>query len=444
MRGVPTQEATELEAARLAANAQTPSTNVLTLNNQERRVIEFGDAIADRAVLALMRFQAENGPLATALIEAGKIEQVVGISARVTRMARVAVRTINLETYVPVRPTPASTEVERRADVRARTGSTVQEWLVERGDDVVAGQTLLRLDPDDRPARRAQALATIAQGEAGIFQSEANLAAANAQLSQAETNLKDAQDNLADTQTLVDGGARGANALRDAQVRVEQAQQNLSVAQSGLSQAEAGMAQAEATLLSAQANLEQIDLDIDRLTITAPFAGRIEDRLVELGSSINPGEAVARLAEMDTIKVTAQVTDDLRQILQMGQEIDVTIGADETRHQGTLTFIGATSGDQTRTFEVQITLPNPIDPSGQYTFADNQFARAFFEEPEQQVYRIPLSTLTSASIKDDGTGSTGLRVVDETSRVAFLPLEQSDYAEAGDLLIAAERFDRGS
>ena len=183
--------------------------------------------------------------------------------------------------------------------MRARTGSTVTELLVERGDDVTMGQVLMRLDPDDRPARRAQALASIAQGEAGILQSNANLSAAEAQLTQAQTALEDAEDNLADTQTLVDGGARGANALRDAEVRVEQAEQSLLVAESGLAQAQAALAQAEASLLSAQASLEQIDLDIERLTITAPFSGRVEERFVELGSSVNPGEPVVRLAELN-------------------------------------------------------------------------------------------------------------------------------------------------
>ena len=84
--------------------------------------------------------------------------------------------------------------------------------------------------------------------------------------------------------------------------------------------------------------------------------------------------------------------------------------------------------------------PTPWTHQGNFTFADNQFATAYFVEPEQQVYRIPLSTLTSASIDDQGEGSTGLRVVDGQDRVAFLPLDQSDYAEEGDLLIAANRF----
>ena len=456
-RGIPTVEATELEAARLAANPAPKATSILTLSPEERRIIAFGNLIASRAVQILLNLQAVNGPFAQALEQSGQLEMITGISARPTRIPRVAVRTIEAKAFIPVRQTPASTAVQRRTDVRARTGSPVAEILVDRGDDVEVGQILMVLDTDDRPARRAQALASIAQGEAGILQAEANrvsaeagVISAQAQVSQAETTLKDARDNFTDTQNLVEAGARGTNALRDAQVRVDQAVQSLSVAEAGLAQAEASLAQveasaaqAEASLQSAQASLEQIDLDIERLTITAPFAGRIEDRFVELGSAVNPGEPVVRLAQMDTIKITAQVSDSVRNDLSLGQDIEVTIGESKEHLKGPITFIGATSGDNTRTFEIQMEIENARDADGKFVYVDNQFATAFFPAPERTVFRIPQSALTSATILDDGEGETGLRVIetqDGKDMVAFLPINQSDFGEGGYLLIEPARL----
>ena len=80
------------------------------------------------------------------------------------------------------------------------------------------------------------------------------------------------------------------------------------------------------------------------------------------------------------------------------------------------------------------------DEAGLFAFADNQFATAYFAAPERMVYRVPQSSLSSASVGTDSKGGTSLRTVNSENTVVFIPLQQSDFAEAGDLLIDSDRM----
>lgn len=428
--------------------------NVLAITAEEQRVLNFGDQVGTKTLEVINALQAEDGPLASELSALDKDPVTTAIRPRLTRLQRVAFKNIPLETLAPETTVSGSTSADRRTDIRARTGSPVAEILVDRGTRVSAGQTLVILDMDDRQARRLQATASIAQAEAGLIQAEANvsaaeaaIAAAAAQVTQAETSLSDAEEGLSDVLDL--GEFASASNRRAARSAVEQAEQALAVAQSGraqsdasLSQAKAGLAQSAATLESAKAALVQIDLDIERLEIKAPFDGLIEQTFVEIGASVNPGEAVVRLADLSTILVSARVSDSIRAGLRLGQTADVLIGdgPGQVAAQGEIVFIDSASDSQTRTFEVQVELANTFAEDGQVQIVDNQFAQITFKGTQEALYRIPQSALTSSSVGLSDAGATGLLTLDDDSRVVFTPIDYADYNDGGELLIRGDRI----
>ncbi|HAR53971.1 MAG TPA: efflux RND transporter periplasmic adaptor subunit, partial [Roseovarius nubinhibens] len=63
----------------------------------------------------------------------------------------------------------------------------------------------------------------------------------------------------------------------------------LKSAQSGLESAAAGIEAARAGIESAQAGIAAAQKEIDRLAITAPFAGLLETDTAERGSLLQPG-----------------------------------------------------------------------------------------------------------------------------------------------------------
>ena len=438
VHGVPTVETDQISEQDDEAG-QSGSTNPLVLSASEQRVINFGDTVGTKATELMLAMQVENGIFDEAIEGQQNPALKTAIQPRLTRVQRVAYLEIPVEMYRHRDEVTGSTSVNRRSQVRARTGSTVARIYADRGDYVDAGQVLLTLDEDGRQAQRLQAVAAIAQAEANLISAEAAIGSAQAQFAQAETSLQDAQDSQADVLAL--GEFASATQQRNAASAVDQAVQSLNVAQAGLAQAEANLAQSQATLESARASLVQIDLDIDRLTVTAPFSGRIETRNVESGSSVNPGETLFVLADFETMIATARVSDRLRQTLTLGTIAEVIVGdRDQAQSfKGPITLIDSTSDPATRTFEVEVELTNAFD-KGQPKIVDNQFATLVFSQDPEPMYRVPQSSLTSASITSKPDGTTGLLTIDSENRMAFTEITFADYNDGGELLIHQNRL----
>lgn len=70
------------------------------------------------------------------------------------------------------------------------------------------------------------------------------------------------------------------------------------------------LAQARAEVASAEAALEQARLRLDRTRIRAPFPGRVEEKLVDLGQFVGPGTPLGRIYSTERAEVGLEVPQD--------------------------------------------------------------------------------------------------------------------------------------
>ena len=156
------------------------------------------------------------------------------LSARSGRDRGIEVRTEAIETRDLVEIVTASGNIRARrtVDISSDVSARVSQLLVDEGDDVVAGQTLLRLEPDQYQAALSRAEAQLAQSEAQEAQQRANLV-------QAQRDL-DRLDQLRTRDSLLVSRQQ----LDDARTRVEVQTQLLEAARFGVSQASAGVDEA--------------------------------------------------------------------------------------------------------------------------------------------------------------------------------------------------------
>ena len=66
---------------------------------------------------------------------------------------------------------------------------------------------------------------------------------------------------------------------------------------------------ARASLLAAEANLERAQRDLDRAEVTAPFAGRVRQKSVDVGQFVSVGSPVATLYAIDAAEVRLPLPD---------------------------------------------------------------------------------------------------------------------------------------
>jgi membrane fusion protein, multidrug efflux system len=216
-----------------------------------------------------------------------------------------------------------------------------------------------------------------------------------------------------DTLCTLDQGARKL-AVDQAQAAVDQAQtaynSNLELVKKGVAAPNTTLA-VEAQLKGAQAALQNAQLELDRTTIKSDVAGVVQDPLTTVGSMLAMGQPCATVVQLDPMLFIASVPEARISYAKLGLKADVKTITGETT-EGTVSYIASTADDATRSFPIEIDLPN-----ADHVLRDGITAEAIVNVGAAPVHVLPQSVLTL-----DDEGVLGIRTVEAGSRVAFHPV----------------------
>jgi multidrug efflux system membrane fusion protein len=289
------------------------------------------------------------------------------------------------------------TEAAREVDLRAETSGLVISEPRRKGALVEAGEVLCRLDPGAREATLSEAQARLAEARARVPEARARLAEAEARLEEARLNANAAarlsEDGFA-SETRV---AATRAAVRSAEAGVESARSQLETV--------------KANIQSAEAAVDSAETEMARLEIAAPFAGLLESDTAELGSLLQPGGLCATLIGLDPIRIVGFVPETEVDRIEVGARAGARLvtGRELT---GEVTFLSRSADPTTRTFRVEITVPNP-----DLSVRDGQTAEILVEADGAMAHLLPQSALT---LDDDGT--LGVRTVTQENAARFVPV----------------------
>jgi HlyD family secretion protein len=257
----------------------------------------------------------------------------------------------------------------REARIAARMPGRVTTVLVQEGARVGAGTPLLRVDGSEVFAAEAQARAAVASAyaqrdlvEAGA-RPEEQRQAANA-VAQAKAALDQAEVEAERMRSLHSMGAvarqqldAAETQLRMARTAYDSAQQQQRLVNKGPRAEQIRAAQAQAA--GAEAALAAARVRIRDLTVTAPFAGTIVQRIVEPGESVSPAVPSFVLAQLDVIHVELAVAERNRTGLRAGQAATITVDSLPGKSfTGRIAEISPTAAAASRSFVVKVRVPN--------------------------------------------------------------------------------------
>ena len=290
------------------------------------------------------------------------------------------------------------TEAARQVDVRSETSAIVISDPLRKGARVSEGDAMCVLDPGTRGAALEEARARLAEAESRVPEAEARLSEAQARLEEARIN-QNAASRLSE-----DGFA--------SQTRLASADAAEAAAKAGVSSATAGLRAARSGIQAATAAVASAEKEIERLTISAPFSGLLESDTAELGSLLQPGSLCATIIQLDPIKLVAFVPETEVQKVTEGATAGARLAAGGEEVIGRVTFLSRSADPQTRTFRVEIEVPN-----ADLAIRDGQTAEIAISSAGVKAHLIPQSAMT---LNDDGT--LGVRLVDDEAIVAFAPV----------------------
>jgi multidrug efflux pump subunit AcrA (membrane-fusion protein) len=222
----------------------------------------------------------------------------------------------------------------RESNVASSANGKVLAVLVEEGNRVTAGQTVLRLD--DAAARSAVRNAELALEQAKINleraqrSNQGSLASLQAALDAAEANLRVAQRRYTEGQQLFQAGALAQVELTSLEAALGQAKSAADNAREALERAQRAESEDLALLRvqvqQAQTQLEQARRNLADTEVKAPFAGVVAEVYVNPGEFVAAGTRAFRLADVRRLEAKFRIPPSEAAKLAPGTGLNLDYG----------------------------------------------------------------------------------------------------------------------
>lgn len=110
----------------------------------------------------------------------------------------------------------------------------------------------------------------------------------------------------------------------------------------------------------AQASLRTLEQRLARTTVRAPISGILDDRMVEVGTMVSPGTPVGRIVDLTPVKIRGGVPERYATDVAVGSPATATFDVlGGQSYEGEIGFVGAAVDRSSRTFPVELVIPNP-------------------------------------------------------------------------------------
>jgi len=225
--------------------------------------------------------------------------------------------------------------------VSSKISGRILEMLADQGDEVEAGQILLRLDDRELKQQVEIARSALAAAHASVERVEAEATRAQAVLSQVQVDHKRNQQLFA---------TRSISATE-----IDKSEQALEVAEADLAKSKASVMEAKKNLIVAQNTLDYHLARLGDTVIRAPFHGLIVRRDREPGDIVVPGTSIFMLISTKELWVSAWVDETEMSRLAPGQNARVIFRSEPERpYPGKVMRLGREADRETRQFIVDV------------------------------------------------------------------------------------------
>jgi membrane fusion protein (multidrug efflux system) len=121
----------------------------------------------------------------------------------------------------------------------------------------------------------------------------------------------------------------------------------------------------EVQFLQAKTNKESLEKQLaalqeqnDMTRIKSPIQGTVDEVMVKIGENISPGQPAVRVVNTSNLKLVAAVSEAYVTNIRQGNKVVVSIPELKKDISAAVTFVGKTIDPMSRTFAVEVKLPN--------------------------------------------------------------------------------------
>lgn len=247
-------------------------------------------------------------------------ERLVKLSEEQVKKAGIAVQAVGPAKLQAATEFPGEIRFneDRTAHVVPRLAGTVEQVAANLGESIRKGQVLAVIASNSFSEQRSELLTAQERRDAArvTFEREKKLW---------QEKISAEQDYL-----------QAQSSLREADIAVRNATQKL----------------AAVGATGSSANLNRFEL-------RAPFDGTVVEKHLALGEAVKEDASIFTVSDLRSVWAEFNVAPKDLATVRVGQRVSVSSTAFESKVQGTISYVGALLGEQTRTARARVTLTNP-------------------------------------------------------------------------------------
>lgn len=204
-------------------------------------------------------------------------------------------------------------------------------------------------------------------------------------------------------------------ALEEAIARQEEAELEYRAARDLLNrnlQSEVQVAQLRSAVEGAETAVARAELALANTRMLAPFAGKVEQRTVEIGDLLNVGDMCASILDDDPMLLVGLVPEQNVDRVDVGARVNAQLLSGR-QLTGEVTFLASAADEVSRSYRVEVTVDQTDEPIREGITTEMQVNAA-----EITAHRIPASALTL-----DDAGEIGVKLIADDNEVYFSNVE---------------------
>ncbi|MBA8883180.1 HlyD family efflux transporter periplasmic adaptor subunit [Dokdonella fugitiva] len=232
----------------------------------------------------------------------------------------------------------------------AQVPGTVIAVLADDTQRVEAGQVLVKLDPTDADLALAKAKSALANAVRQVRQQtemasqyDAAVAARKLELSRAQADLARRQPLLADKAIAPEEVAHAREAVDTAKAALDLATRQAAASHALVDGTDVA---SNASVLQAKAAFREAWINAERNAIVAPIGGYVAQRSVQVGSRVQPGQALLTIIPLHDLWVDANYKESQLGHIRIGQpaKVEVDLYGGNVEFEGKVVGLGAGTG----------------------------------------------------------------------------------------------------
>ena len=173
-------------------------------------------------------------------------------------------------------------------------------------------------------------------------------------------------------------------------------------------------------LQSAKARYERAFQDLDFASVKAPFDGIVDRIDLDVGDFLPRQGVCATVLDLNPILVSAEISENDMSEISLNSSAKVELNNGKV-FEGNVKFISSSANPVTRTFRIEISVPNP-----ESEIKDGMTSEVTLKGTERLAHIVPVSVL-----RLDANGDLGIRTIDGDGLVAFRSIDLIEDTSTG-------------